>query len=43
MSEGAAGCKGLDSVLQNKQLSAVKTTVASEMRSWSDVVKENCR
>ena len=27
---------------KNEQLSAVKNTVASEMRSWSDVVKENC-
>lgn len=27
---------------KNEQLSAVKSTVASEIRSWSDVVKENC-
>ena len=37
MSNGAAGCKGRDYVL-----SAEKNTVASEMRSRPDSVKENC-
>ena len=33
-----------DEILLNKneQLSVVKNTVATEMRSWSDVVKKNC-
>ena len=28
--------------IRNEQLTAVKDTVATEMRSWSDVVKKNC-